>query len=39
MRTKKTVIHTPGLILVSQYEITIAPAVICVGTVIAYVYQ
>jgi hypothetical protein len=37
--TKKTVIHTPGLVLVSQYEMTIAAAVISVGKLIAYEYQ
>jgi hypothetical protein len=37
--TKNTVIHTPGLVLVSQYEMTMAAAVISVGRVIAYEYQ
>jgi hypothetical protein len=39
MTTKKTVMYTPGLVFWSQYEITIAAAVISVGRVIAYEYQ
>jgi hypothetical protein len=39
MTTKKIVIHAPGLVLVSQYEMTMAAAVISVGRVIAYEYQ
>jgi hypothetical protein len=39
MTTKKIVIHAPGLVLGSQYEITIAAAVISVGSAIANVYQ
>ena len=37
--TKKIVIHAPGFVSASQYEIMIAAAVISVGRVIAYVYQ
>jgi hypothetical protein len=32
MTTKKTVIQTPGLVLASQYEMTIAAAVISAGS-------
>jgi hypothetical protein len=39
MTTKKIVIHTPGLVVASQYEIRIAAAVISVGKAMAYVYQ
>jgi hypothetical protein len=39
MATQKIVIHAAGLVVGSQYEITIDAAVISAGRVIAYVYQ